>query len=79
MQPFQNALCVSAEFRGMILDKLDRSQHLAVARGLKEPHVLGIGFDDVQRFEIYALVAQSLAKLAGNQQIADDRGRARSK
>jgi len=66
MQPFQNALCVAAEFRSVILDKLDRSQHLTVAGCLKEPHILRIGFDNIQQVEKNALVLQSLAKLAGN-------------
>ena len=51
MQPFQNALRVRSEFRGVILHKLDRREDLAVARGLKEAHVLRIGFHHVKQIE----------------------------
>ena len=73
MQPLQDARGVRAQFRGVILDKLDRSQHLAVPRRLQEAHILRVGFDDIQQVEIHMLIAQSLAKLAGNQEVADDR------
>ena len=65
----------AVEDRRVAFDELHRRHHLAVPRRLEEPHVRGVGVDDVHVVEIDALARKPPAQLPGDHQIARHGGR----